>query len=105
MTARDIHETPIDHPPDDRTLLLLLRQDVRGVKSDIDELREALDTKYVTQDQFWPVKTLVYSAVGIALALLVAGIVGLVIANKESIKGAMRFDGKADTTLAQGWQP
>ena len=45
------------------------------VRIEMAEMRKAS----VTQDQFWPIRTLVYGAVGIMLITLVGAIVGLVI--------------------------
>lgn len=61
------------------TELKLMRKDLDTVAKDIAEIKFSLDGKYVTQDQFWPIKTLVYGATGIMLFAIVAAIVGLVI--------------------------
>lgn len=52
----------------------LLCQAVIGIDKKLDDM--------VTQDQFWPVKTLVYSFVGIVLAAVIVAIVALVITSK-----------------------
>lgn len=49
----------------------LLCQAVIGIDKKLDQM--------VTQDQFWPVKTLVYGFVGIVLTAVVVALVGLVI--------------------------
>lgn len=102
MPNRSIHETPNDPPVDDRTLLLLIRQDVKGLKEDVDDLRATLDTKYVTQDQFWPVKTIVYAGAGIVLVTFLGALAALVIINRGPIKAALSLDRRGESSYAYG---
>lgn len=81
---RDVLETPRDEGPATvGGMLLLIRQDIRAMKKDIDDLKEAMETKYVTQDQFWPVKTIVYGGAGIVLVAVVVAIVALVVKERD----------------------
>ena len=49
----------------------------------LDNLDKKLES-FVTKDQFWPVKTLVYSAVGIILTTVILGGLGLIISERTS---------------------
>lgn len=48
------------------------------IKSDIVEIKVRLDKYYVTQDQFTPVRNLVYGMVGIIMISFIAGIASLI---------------------------
>lgn len=50
-----------------------------NVKSDLTKKDTDNSTKYVNQDQFWPVKTLVYGVVGIMLTGIVTALLALVL--------------------------
>lgn len=56
---------------DNRTSIALMQQDITYIKQAIDEMREERKL-FVTEDKFWPVKTLVY---GFTAAML-TGVVG-----------------------------
>lgn len=47
------------------------------IKSDITEIKVRLDKFYVTQDQFTPVRNLVYGMVGIVMLSFLAGLASL----------------------------
>ena len=50
--------------------------------NDIAQIRGSLETitdKMVTQDQFWPIKTLVYGFVSVALVAVVGALIALVL--------------------------
>ncbi len=48
--------------------------DIKGIHESLKDIKEIMKEN-ITQDQFWPIKTLVYSAVGLVLtAVVVAGI-------------------------------
>jgi hypothetical protein len=57
----------------------LLREDMRLMKSEMLQVREFLKIT-VTQDQFWPVKTIVYGATSTMLLAILGAIIALVIA-------------------------
>ena len=44
------------------------RKDHEELKAMVAEINEKLDKRFVTKEQFWPVKTLVYSGAGIILS-------------------------------------
>lgn len=49
------------------------------VATEFDTLKKYVDEKCVTQDQFWPVKALMYGMVSLALTAVVLGVLTLVI--------------------------
>lgn len=57
----------------------LMRKDMDNMAKDMSDVKTSLNGKYVTQDQFWPIKTLVYGATGIMLVTVVGAIVALVV--------------------------
>jgi hypothetical protein len=59
-----------------------LREDMSIVKSDVVRLRE-FQSSAVTQDQFWPIKMIVYGAVGIMLTALFGALIALVVARGQ----------------------
>lgn len=54
-------------------------KDIEGINKSIGSISDAMETRLVTQDQFWPVKTLVYGFVAIVLTAVVVAIVSLVV--------------------------
>ncbi len=58
---------------------LLLENKIDHMTSDIKEIKDALKGTYVTQDQFAPVKTIVYGLVGIILVSVVGALLTLII--------------------------
>lgn len=50
----------------------LICQSITSIHEDIKAIKETLDGKIVTQEAFWPVKTLVYGITG----LLLSGTIG-----------------------------
>ncbi len=56
-----------------------LKKDVGYLVKQIDKIDERLEKDYVTQDQFEPIKKIVYGLVGTILMAVVGAIVALVI--------------------------
>ena len=56
----------------DITRIPLICQSIVGIDNKLTDLSKTIDEKLVTQDQFWPVKALVFGTVG----LLGTGVVG-----------------------------
>ena len=49
----------------------LLTAEIAHIKTAVDEIKIKLDANYVTKAEFWPVRTVVYSAVGaVGLSIL-----------------------------------
>lgn len=57
----------------------LLSEAVERHGKEIDSLREMVETRYVTKDQFEPVRMVAYGAVSILLGSLLIAIIGLVV--------------------------
>lgn len=63
----------------DKVELAVIANDISRIKTDITEIKERLDEKYVTKDEFEPVKKLVYGIVGLILTAVIGALLGLVI--------------------------
>lgn len=57
----------------------LLAEAVERHDKEIESLREMVETRYVTKDQFEPVRMVAYGAVSILLGSLLIAIIGLVV--------------------------
>ncbi len=60
----------------------LVRSDVTYIKERVTNIEQKLENDYVTQDQFTPVKNLVYGMVSIILTAVVIALVALVVIRK-----------------------
>lgn len=77
-----LREVLRDDSPD--TPLLVRRvpficADIQGINKSMSDIKDTLDKRVVTQDQFWPVKTLVYGATGVMLLGVIAALVAIVV--------------------------
>jgi hypothetical protein len=61
------------------TEITALQKDMEYVKERLDEIVDKLDTKYVTKDEFAPIRALVYGCASIMLTAVVGSLVYLVI--------------------------
>ncbi len=59
----------------DHDLLIELRTEMRGFRDDFKDAK----SNYVTQQEFWPVKALVYGCTGLMLTSLVGALLYLVL--------------------------
>lgn len=60
----------------------LLCKQIENIDANISEIKGLIklsDDKYVNQDQFWPIKTLVYGVVGLMLTGVVTALLALVL--------------------------
>ena len=57
----------------------LICKNINDMHENIKEINDKLDTKFINNDQFWPVKTLVYGATGIILVAVFSALIYLVI--------------------------
>ncbi len=62
----------------DTSRIPLICQDISGIHKSLLDIKETLNEKVVTQDQFWPIKTIVYTGVGIVLAAVLTGVLGAI---------------------------
>ena len=67
---RDLVEFKTDHD-----LLIELRTEMRGLRQDFKDAK----TDYVTRDEFWPVKTLVYGCTAMMLTSIIGALLYFVI--------------------------
>ena len=59
------------------TSLALIEQSLEFIKKDVKQIKDELDGKYVTQNQFEPVKKVVYGLVSLTLISVVGAILAL----------------------------
>jgi len=59
--------------------LAVMANDVRRIKTDVIEIKQRLDSKYVTKEEFDPVKKLVYGIVALILTAVMGALLGMVI--------------------------
>lgn len=55
----------------DITRIPLICQSIVSISTDIKDINEKLDEKFVTKEAFWPVKTIVFGFVGLMLIALI----------------------------------
>lgn len=74
---------------DDHTLLTVLAEKVETlnrsvntlkseVHEEIEKIHQKLDSKYVTQSEFWPIKTFVYGLIGIIGTAIITAVPTLI---------------------------
>lgn len=56
-----------------------MRKDIEFIKDNLKEINVKLDQKYVTHDEFEPVKKIVYGIVALILTSVVVALIALVI--------------------------
>ena len=56
-----------------------LLADVDYIKRDVAEIKRVMEANYVTQDQFEPIKRIVYGLVSVILTAVVVAVVALVL--------------------------
>lgn len=61
------------------TKIAVIQTDINYIKKSVDELNEKLEDKYVTQDEFDPIKKLTYGLVALILTSVVGAIISIVV--------------------------
>lgn len=61
------------------TQLAVLTEQVRSIDETVREIKKKMEDDYVTQDQFKPVKALVFGFAGLILTAVVGALVALVV--------------------------
>jgi len=56
---------------------LVARQDL--IRQDLADIKKALKEGYVTKEEFWPIRTLVYGFTGIILLAVIGALVAMVV--------------------------
>jgi hypothetical protein len=62
-----------------RTEIAVLKNDIKYLTDKVDEISSKLDYKYVTQDEFDPIKKIVYGLVALILTAVIGAVVSLVL--------------------------
>lgn len=75
----DFTQKDLDRAKQDGQLL----SDVSAIKDKVTSIEHKLERDFVTQDQFTPVRNLVYGLVGLTLTSVVVALLALVIINKQ----------------------
>lgn len=57
----------------------VIANDIQYIRRDVEEIKTKLDKEYVTQDQFDPIKKIVYGMVSVMLTTVVVGLLTLVL--------------------------
>jgi hypothetical protein len=61
---------------EDVIALAVIKNDIGYIKKEVDEIKGLVQTKYVTKEEFLPIKNLVYGMV----AVIMTGVIGAVLA-------------------------
>lgn len=59
--------------------LAVMAKDISSIRDDVTEIKLQLESKYVTQVEFDPVKKVVYGLVGLILVAVAGAIIALVV--------------------------
>ena len=59
--------------------IAVIKNEIKHIRDGIDEIKDELKTKYVTKEEFNPVKKIVYGAVAFILVGVMGGLLALVI--------------------------
>lgn len=70
---------PMSDDISEHDLLIRIDERTQSLQDEFEKLKITLDTNYVTQAEFWPVKAIVFSGAGLILTAVLTGLVALVI--------------------------
>ena len=59
----------------------VIANDIHYIRRDVEDIKSKLEKEYVTQDQFDPIKKIVYGLVSVILTTVVVGLLMIVIKN------------------------
>lgn len=59
----------------------VVANDIHYIRRDVEDIKSKLEKEYVTQDQFDPIKKIVYGLVSVILTTVVVGLLMIVIKN------------------------
>ena len=127
MSEKDVERTPGPHHPlgprtvgnpdlsiSDHDLLVRIYERQRSENERLDSMGkdlnalnarfDALDDRYVTKVEFWPVKTIVYATVGLVLASVVSALIAMIVISREAGRLA-ETRGKVTSDTLAGWMP
>lgn len=66
------------------TAIATLAAAIEYIKESIDKIEKKIDNKYVTKDEFAPVKLVVYGLVGVILVAVMGAIIALVVITRHT---------------------
>jgi len=61
------------------TQVAVMQETMSDIRSDVIEIKVKLDSKYVTKEEFDPIKKLVYGVTGLILTTVIGALLALVI--------------------------
>ena len=68
-----------DYRKGEHTTIALMAQDILYIKENMKSLKTELEGKYVTTDQFEPIKKIVYGLVGAVLFAVIAALMAIIV--------------------------
>lgn len=63
----------------DKVKLALMQQDLAYIKANIDDIKDKMENNYVTQEEFKPIRNIVYGMVTLILTGVVGALLALII--------------------------
>jgi outer membrane murein-binding lipoprotein Lpp len=69
-------ETEVGHLRND---MEKMAKSIGGIKEDVNDLKEMMDSRYVTRTEFEPIRNIIYGMVGVVLLAVVTALVALVV--------------------------
>lgn len=66
-------------PQKNKIQLVTIATDIHYIKRDLEEIKQELTGRYVTQEEFDPIKRVVYGLIGLILVSFVGSVIALVI--------------------------
>lgn len=68
-------------PMEEARSIEVVANDIHYIRRDVEEIKSKLEKEYVTQDQFDPIKKIVYGLVSVILTTVVVGLLMIVVKN------------------------
>jgi thiosulfate reductase cytochrome b subunit len=75
--------TEPDYRKGEHTQILLMAQDISYIRETVKDLKVEVQAKYVTNDQFEPIKKIVYGLVSAVLLAVIAAAMALVVRSPQ----------------------
>jgi hypothetical protein len=63
----------------DKVVLAEIKKDIEYIKSDVTDIKHKMESDYVTQEEFKPIRNIVYGMVSLVLTGVVGALITLVI--------------------------
>jgi hypothetical protein len=63
----------------DKVKLALMQQDLAYIKANVDDIKDKMENNYVTQEEFKPIRNIVYGMVTLILTGVVGALLALII--------------------------